>query len=112
VVDKYVDMAPKVGMNFDCEEKTYEMHNTYTVLVDFSVRKSRTKCRKSYDSLSLNILFAVAKDIGKMRHHKWILQGLVVMRVSSLVSARRIYGLRDMGRPDLSETPPTCKWTQ
>jgi hypothetical protein len=28
------------------------------------------------------------------------------------VSARRIYGLRDMGRPDLSETPPTCKWTQ
>jgi hypothetical protein len=40
-----------------------------------------------------NILFAVAKDIGKMRHHKWILQGPVVMHVSSLVSARRMYGL-------------------
>jgi hypothetical protein len=38
-------------------------------------------------------LFAVFKDIGKMRHHKWILQGPVVMLVSSLVSARRMYGL-------------------
>ena len=40
-----------------------------------------------------NILFAVAKDFGKMRHHKKILQGPVVMLVSSLVSARRMYGL-------------------
>jgi hypothetical protein len=38
-------------------------------------------------------LFAVAKDVGKMRHHKKILQGPVVMLVSSLVSVRRKYGL-------------------
>jgi hypothetical protein len=28
------------------------MYNTYVGLVGFSVRKSRTKCHKSYDSLS------------------------------------------------------------
>ena len=44
-------MAPKVGMTFDCEEKAYEMYNTYTGLVGFSVRKSRTKRRKLDDSL-------------------------------------------------------------
>jgi hypothetical protein len=26
-------MAPKVGMNFDCEEKAYEIYNTYAGLV-------------------------------------------------------------------------------
>jgi hypothetical protein len=40
-----------------------------------------------------NILFAVAKDVGKMRHHKNILQGLVVVLMFILVSARRMYGL-------------------
>jgi zinc finger SWIM domain-containing protein 3 len=52
MVDKHVEMAPKVGMNFDCEEKAYEMYNTYAGLVGFSVRKSRTKHRKSDNSLS------------------------------------------------------------
>jgi hypothetical protein len=33
VVDKYAEMAPKVGMNFDCEEKAYEIYNTYAGLV-------------------------------------------------------------------------------
>jgi zinc finger SWIM domain-containing protein 3 len=52
VVDKYAEMAPKVGMNFDCEEKAYEMYNTYVGLVGFSVRKSRTKHHESNDSIS------------------------------------------------------------
>jgi hypothetical protein len=39
-----------------------------------------------------NILFAVAKDVRKMRHHKKILQGLVVVLMFILVSARRMYG--------------------
>jgi hypothetical protein len=38
-------------------------------------------------------LFAVAKDVGKMRHHEKILKGPVVMLVSSLVSVKRKYGL-------------------
>jgi zinc finger SWIM domain-containing protein 3 len=52
VVAKYAEMAPKVGMNFDCEEKAYETYNTYAGLAGFSIRKSRTKRRKSDDSLS------------------------------------------------------------
>jgi hypothetical protein len=46
VVDRYALMAPKVGMTFDCEEKTYEMYNNYAGLVGFNTRKYRTKHRK------------------------------------------------------------------
>jgi hypothetical protein len=52
VVNKYAEMAPKVGMSFDCEENAYEMYNNYAGLVGYSVRKSRTKRRKSDNSLS------------------------------------------------------------
>jgi hypothetical protein len=50
MVDKYVEMAPKVGMTFYCEKKAYEVYSTYAGLVGFSVRKSRSKHRKD-DSL-------------------------------------------------------------
>jgi hypothetical protein len=50
MVDKYAEMAHKVGTSFDCEKKAYEVYNTYAGLVVFSVRKSRSKHRKD-DSL-------------------------------------------------------------
>jgi hypothetical protein len=68
-------------------ENPYEMHNTYGGHVEERAGQSTTKM-KFYVR---NILFVVAKDIGKMRHHKKILQGPVVMLVYSLVSTRRMY---------------------
>jgi hypothetical protein len=93
VVDKYVEMAPKVGMNFDCEEKAYEMYNTYAGLVGFSVRKSKTKRHKSDNSLSQKYFVCSGEGYRKNEASQWISQGPVVMLVSSLVSARRMYGL-------------------
>jgi zinc finger SWIM domain-containing protein 3 len=52
MVNKYALMASKVGMSFDSEGKAYEMYNRYAGLVGFSVRKYRTKHRKSDGSLS------------------------------------------------------------
>jgi hypothetical protein len=92
VVDRYALMAPKVGMTFDCEEKTYEMYNNYAGLVGFNTRKIGRSIAKMKVYVR-NILFAVAKDVAKMRRHKRILQGPVVMLVFSLVSVRRMYGL-------------------
>jgi hypothetical protein len=93
VVDKYVEMAPKVVMNFDCEEKAYEMYNTYAGLVGFSVRKSKTKRHKSDNSLSQKYFVCSGEGYRKNEASQWISQGPVVMLVSSLVSARRMYGL-------------------
>jgi hypothetical protein len=42
VVDKYAEIAPKVGISFDCEDKAYAMYN-YAGLIGFNVRKSSTK---------------------------------------------------------------------
>jgi hypothetical protein len=82
VVDKYVEMAPKVGMNFDCEEKAYEMYNTYAGLVGFSVRKSKTKRHKSDNSLSQKYFVCSGEGYRKNEASQWISQGPVVMLVS------------------------------
>lgn len=44
VVDKFGQnlVTPKVGMTFESEEKAYEMYNTYSGQVGFSVRRSKT----------------------------------------------------------------------
>ena len=36
----------EVGMNFESEEKAYEMYNTYAGKVGFSIRRSKTKHRR------------------------------------------------------------------
>ena len=38
-------IIPKVGMNFESEDKAYEMYNTYAGQVGFSIRKSQIKRR-------------------------------------------------------------------
>jgi zinc finger SWIM domain-containing protein 3 len=39
-------IAPDVGMTFESEDKAYEIYNTYTGKVRFSIRKSKTKRRQ------------------------------------------------------------------
>jgi zinc finger SWIM domain-containing protein 3 len=115
VVDKYAEMAPKVGMNFDCEEKAYEMYNTYAGLVGFSVRKSKTKRRKSDDSLSQKYFVcsgeghrkneASQMDITRTgcnarvqfsisKENVWTVQKIVVEHNHYLASPNKIHKLR------------------
>ena len=115
MVDKYAEMAPKVGMTFDCEKKAYEMYNTYAGLVGFSVRKSRTKRRKSDDSLSQKYFVcsgqglrkneASQKDITRTccdarvqfsisKENVWSVQKIVVEHNHYLASPNKIHKLR------------------
>lgn len=108
-------MAPKVGMTFDCEKKAYEMYNTYAGLVGFSVRKSRTKRRKSDDSLSQKYFVcsgqglrkneASQKDITRTccdarvqfsisKENVWTVQKIVVEHNHYLASPNKIHKLR------------------
>jgi hypothetical protein len=114
MVDKYAEMAPKVGMTFDCEKKAYEVYNTYGGLVGFSVRKSRSKPRKD-DCLCQKYFVcsgegrrkneASQKDITRngcgahvhfsiSKENVWTMQKVVVEHNHYLVSPNKTHKLR------------------
>jgi hypothetical protein len=45
-------IVPEVGMALESEGKAYMMYNTYVDKVGFSIRKSMTKRRRSYGTIS------------------------------------------------------------